>query len=100
VEAACAGGAVDVRILDERGRPLAPARELTVAMTDYLATSGEGALGALPRDRVTTEDQDVRDAMAAELVRHGGTLSPLAVYDPANPRVRYSGERPVVCAAP
>ena len=100
VEAACAGGALDVRILDERGRPLAPARELTVAMTDYLATSGEGALGALPRDRVTTEDQDVRDAMAAELVRHGGTLSPLAVYDPANPRVRYSGARPLTCASP
>ena len=100
VEAACQGGALEVRVLDERGRPLPSGRELTVAMTDYLATSGEGALGALPRDRVTTEDQDVRDAMAAELVRHGGTLSPLAVYDPANPRVRYPGSRPLTCASP
>lgn len=96
IEASCEGSALTVRLLDERGRAVPPERGLTVAMTDYLATSG--LLGELPETRVTMEDRDVRDAMASALERRGGTLSPGELYDPARPRVRYPGERPVSCA--
>lgn len=97
VEARCEGSSLAVVLArEEGGEPLDPSEWLTVAATDYLATSG--ILGERLEDRITFEDENVRDAMAAALERRGGTLAPGELYDPANPRVRYPGERPVVCA--
>ncbi len=97
-EARCEGQTVRVTLLDEAG-PVAPERMLTLVTTDFLATGGDGALGRLPEGRVTLEDgEPVRDAMAAALRDRGGRLSPSALHDASQPRVRYPGERPVRCS--
>ncbi len=97
-EASCDDGELSVRVLDERGRPLRPNRMLTLLTTDFLATGGDGALGALGEDRVTLEDGEaVRDAMAEALTERGGHLRALSLFDPEHPRVRFPGPRPVHC---
>ncbi len=95
-EARCEGGEVRVSLVDERGRRVPADRELTVVTTDFLATSG--ALGELPRDRVTVQDGHfVREAMAEELTERGGRIASSRLLAPERPRVRFAGARPLAC---
>ncbi len=98
-EARCESGRLDVRIVGLDGRALPPAQRMTLVTTDFLATGGDGVLAHVARAslRVEEDGDTVRDAMVAVLSARGGTLSPESVFDRANPRVRYPGERPVRC---
>lgn len=99
VEAACEGAVLRVQLFDPRG-PVPAERVLTLVTTDFLATGGDG-IGRLPAERVAVEDAEpVRDAVAEALRRRGGEVHPEVLHDPAEPRVRYPGTRPVRCPAP
>jgi 5'-nucleotidase len=97
--AACEDGALRVSLARDDGRPVADDEELLLVTTDFLATVDGGAFAALGEDAVEIEDGvPVRDAMADALAElEGGVLRPSELFDPAEPRVRYPGPRPVTC---
>ncbi len=77
---------------------------VVVATSDFLASGGDGLIGeggALVEKSSVVGAVGIRDSMAALLTSRGGTLDPTlkSLFDPKNPRVRYPGQRPVVCAA-
>ncbi|MCA9610841.1 MAG: 5'-nucleotidase C-terminal domain-containing protein, partial [Myxococcales bacterium] len=97
--ARCEGGRIQARITRDDGRPIPDDATLTLATTDFLATGTEASFASLrERDAVTIDHGSlVREAMARVLEERGGQLTPGALYDPATPRVRYEGTRPVSC---
>lgn len=113
-----AGARVAVRCEDARGQrstltvaltrpdgtPIRDDDTLTVVTSDYLGIGGDGlfSVETLRSSKVVFEDrQMVRDAMAAVLRKRRGTLSgdDPALYDPASPRLRYTGTPPLACPA-
>ena len=99
-EARCERGELRVRLVRESGRPVRDAEMLSIVTTDYLATARDGLLGEIASGEGASRIEDaetVRDAMARVLAARGGSLRPERLYDPAHPRVRYEGERPIAC---
>ncbi|MBK9030949.1 MAG: 5'-nucleotidase C-terminal domain-containing protein [Myxococcales bacterium] len=101
VTASCTSGTLEVFIKDERGKPIADDRTLTLVTSDFLASGGDGVIGRLklPDGAVTLTDTIIRDAIAAQLTARGGALAAFDVFDPDHPRLAYPPPRPVRCGA-
>jgi 2',3'-cyclic-nucleotide 2'-phosphodiesterase (5'-nucleotidase family) len=101
--ASCKDHQLQVQLFDSAGKALAPERALTVATSDFLAASGDGTLAGqqLPADAIHIErDRVIRDAILDGLtVYPGGKLdgADKRLFDPAAPRLRYEGARPLRC---
>jgi 5'-nucleotidase len=99
-EARCDGSELRVRLSRDDGRRVRDTEVLSIVTTDYLATASDGLLGELAAAEGASRIEDaetVRDAMARALSTRGGSLRPESLYDPAHPRVRYEGTRPIAC---
>jgi hypothetical protein len=75
---------------------------VTLLTSDYLASGGDGAIGALnlPQDAVQMDSgPPLRDAVADVLRARGGTIDvdDHSIFDPAHPRIEFPGTRPVTC---
>ncbi len=101
VTATCTGGALEVFLKDDRGKPIADDRTLVLATSDFLASGGDGAIGRLklPAGAVVETDSIIREAIAVELGKRGGSISAADLYDPDHPRLAYPPPRPVKCGA-
>jgi 5'-nucleotidase len=100
--ARCAGHALTVELSRAKGAPLAPKTRLRVLTSDFLANGGDGLLRGIPlaKDAITIHrERMLRDAFVEELSARKGKLdgSDKALFDPAHPRVRYDGVRPLHC---
>lgn len=97
--ARCEGGRVRVGITREDGTPIADDATLVLATTDFLATGTEAAFAELrARGAVSIEHGVlVREEMARMLEARGGRITAGGLYDPADPRVRFEGTRPLSC---
>lgn len=97
VEARCEGDALAITIRDRRGRVLRDDRTITIATSDYLATTP--VFEGLPEGAVVLEESEpIREAIADRLRRRGGDVDPARFYDAARPRFALPTPRPVRCA--
>jgi len=109
VAAKCQSGSLVVTMTrakgkGKKGRVIRDNDLVVVATSDFLASGGDGLIGeggAQVEKSSVVGSIGIRDGMAALLTRRGGTLDPTlkSLFDPKNPRVRYPGQRPVVCGA-
>ncbi|MCB9596396.1 MAG: 5'-nucleotidase C-terminal domain-containing protein [Sandaracinaceae bacterium] len=98
--ARCEGGALRAHVTRDDGAAIADDATLTVATTDFLATGTDAHFEALrAREGAVTLEHGVmvREEMARVLEARGGELTPLGLFDPSAPRVRYEGTRPLTC---
>ena len=101
--ASCKDNKLRVQLFDPTGKALPPEQPLTVATSDFLAASGDGILANqhLPPEAIQIQrDRIIRDALLDGLTNYpGGKLdgTDKRLYDPAAPRLRYEGNRPVRC---
>jgi 5'-nucleotidase len=100
VDAQCKGGKLDVEIYlrDRSGaeRKLEDAVAITIVTNDFLATGGDSIL----KEHEVTVQQDaplIREALAARLKAKPPSLDPATWLDPASPRLRLPGKRPIRC---
>jgi 5'-nucleotidase len=101
VRAQCAEGKLAVTLLDSSGRDVKDEDRLTVVLSDFLATGGDGILKPVipPQGFVLPDNAPLaRDVLAGYLGRRGGQLREEALLDLANPRIVVAGELPAVCA--
>jgi 5'-nucleotidase len=107
-EVRCEAGALRAALVRDDGRPVPPDAPLVVLTSDFLATGGDGAFAALagghpdaagdhPGAIALEDDPPIREEMARILRAAGGELDPRAFFDPAAPRIRLPGARPVRC---
>jgi 5'-nucleotidase len=97
VDARCEAGKVLVDVLMESGKPLDLKAHYHVAAPDFLVRGGDDAVRA-----ATTVGPSlglVREALEQALKAHAGVLHArdAAVFDPAHPRTRLPGPRPIGC---
>jgi 5'-nucleotidase len=100
IVARCADGEIVVDVSRTDSTPIAADDSVLVATSDFLATGGDGVFGrlGLGPDAVTLDaGPPIRDAMARELRRRGGTLRGADHFDPERPRLAYPAPRPVRC---
>jgi hypothetical protein len=100
--ATCGAGGLEVALIRDDGRPVGDDEPLVLLTSDFLASGGDGAVAALhlPPAAITLDSgPTIRDAMADQLRRRGGTLrgDDPALLDPTHRRVAYPGSRPVSC---
>jgi 5'-nucleotidase len=99
--AECRGGELVVTLTRPDGTPVRDGDRFVVALSDFLATGGDGLLasaGLGPEDASILDDAPLlRDGLAAALRKRKGTIRPEALYDPKKPRLAYPGQRPVTC---
>jgi 5'-nucleotidase len=102
-DARCVQGELVVDMLDRSGQRIAPERVLTVVTSDFLTSQGDGILGGLRlgADNLSVQQEHlVRDAILDGLRNYpGGHIdgSDKRLYDPTQPRIRYTGARPLHC---
>ncbi len=99
----CAKTGLEITLTRSDGRLINDQDVLQVAMSDYLATGGDGLFNVLKLapERVHVEaGRSFRDALVAALKRHP-RLSPRdpAIFDPDHPRLSLITPRPVICLA-
>jgi 5'-nucleotidase len=102
VEATCETGTrrrLRVRITREDGRAVRDDEVLTVATSDFLTSTGSGELADRGRaGAVTVEDVPLRELLVERISTRATVRGDdPAIHDPARPRVRYPGRRPVRC---
>ncbi len=102
VDVTCVGNELTVALTRSNGKPILDDEELSIATSDYLAIGGDGLFSVETLRSCQVEFDDnmmIRDGMASVLRRRGGTLhgDDRSLYDPAAPRVRYSGTPPLSC---
>ncbi len=96
--ARCAGGKLAVTLSRPNGRPIPPRTKLTLATSDFLATGGDDLLPKELQQRATLDQgAPIRDAVADRLRARKEPLAAGNFYDPAHPRLTYTGQRPVHC---
>jgi 2',3'-cyclic-nucleotide 2'-phosphodiesterase (5'-nucleotidase family) len=97
-KARCKGDQLDVQIT-VGGKPLADAATYKLAISDFLASGGDGLIGRLklPEGSIQMTDILIRDAMADVLRKRKGTVDPAKLYSPAARRIVFEGARPVAC---
>jgi len=91
---------VHATLTRDDGRALADDEPITVVLSDFLATGGDGVLSEVREREGALRIEDgapMREAMVEVLQRRGGTLTASDLLDPARPRVSLPGERPVRC---
>ena len=99
--ASCKAGELELEIRRNDGRAIRDEDDVTIALSDYLATGGDelvSSLGIGP-DRVEIRPETVRDAFAARLRARKGTLSPddPKIFDRKHPRLTLPHGRPIRC---
>ena len=100
VKAQCKRGKLDVRILRPNGKAVRDAEVITVATSDFIASGGDGFIGSAGLEPLEIEIDGgalIRDAMADELTKRGGTLRASDVFDAKKPRIQFTETRPVAC---
>jgi len=95
VLARCKGGVLEVTITRSDGKPIADSEQLVVTTTDFLATGGDGFFA--PAEATIANGPLLREAMAEELRKRGGTLDPDQLFDRKHPRFDLPGPVPVRC---
>lgn len=94
----CGRQGMNVRILDARGRPIPNSRVLTIATSDYLATTS--VFTSLPGVEVNVERSGplMREGIADWFRAQGSaSLSPEQFLDGDSPRISIPGPRPFRC---
>jgi 2',3'-cyclic-nucleotide 2'-phosphodiesterase (5'-nucleotidase family) len=100
VRAQCSGGSLDLVLTRPSGVPIRDDEPLTVVVSDFLATGGDGILapvippGGFP---IPGTAPLVRDVLAEYLKRLGGHLREEQLLDTANPRFSVRGGLPISC---
>ena len=103
VRAQCAAGSLEVVLLRPSGTPIRDDEPLLVAISDFLATGGDGLLASVtPSGGFLLPDTAplARDVLADYLSRLGGHLREAALLDSGTPRLSVPGELPVNCPGP
>jgi 5'-nucleotidase len=103
LRAQCTGSTLDVTMLRPSGQPIKDDESLVLAVSDFLATGGDGLLApVIPPGGFTFPDEAplARDALAEHLQRHGGQIREDQFVDAANPRVVVTGAIPLKCGNP
>jgi 5'-nucleotidase len=97
--ARCDGQSVAIELRRQDGSPIADGDEISVVVSDYLATGGDElfAPARLSPGRVKLLPELLRDALARRLSARGGSLDGSSFLDPARPRLALPGKRPVRC---
>ena len=88
-----------VLVRGDDGRTLAPETRLSVVITDFLATGGDGIFDGVPGERPLEPGPPMRDVLATTLAARGGTLSSAdpAIFDRDHPRLVFPGTLPLRC---
>jgi 5'-nucleotidase len=99
VEVRCEGGSPRAIVRGDDGRTLAPETRLSVVITDFLATGGDGIFDGVPGERPLEPGPPMRDVLATTLAARGGTLSSAdpAIFDRDHPRLVFPGTLPLRC---
>ncbi len=101
VIARCEGSEPRVSLERPDGRAILDDEALTLVVSDFLATGGDGFFvhAREVEGAVTLEDDPpMREAMVELLTAHGGTLDPDVLFDHAHPRIVIpGGQRPLAC---
>ncbi len=100
VRATCKRGKLVVAMKRDNGKPVRDSETLLVTTSDFLASGGDGLIGSpgLEPESITLDGGLlVRDAMAEQLRKRGGQLRSQDFFDPAKPRIRFEGKRPLIC---
>ncbi len=95
--ARCRHGQLVVQVLRKNGRPIGDHAHVTLIASDFLATGGDSLFSTLGADHIHIAGEGIRDVLVHELETRGGTLRADQLVDPAHPRVRYEGDRPLRC---
>ncbi len=96
----CAGSALTTTLTRDDGRTVTPGETLTLVVSDFLATGGDGFFraAAAREGGVTIDDgPPMREGMVRVLEAHAGAIGPLTYFDPAHPRIALPHARPVHC---
>lgn len=99
VDVLCDGGAPHATVRRANGDTLAPDTRLSIVVTDFLATGGDGIFDGFPGERPLEAGPPMRDVLAATLAARGGTLrgDDPVIFDPAHPRLVFPGTLPLRC---
>lgn len=105
VAAACAGGQLKLTLTLADGRPVEDQHTYVLGTVDFLALGGaefSDVVKDLAPGAVTIDEAGpvLRDHVAAAFKRRGTPLSgeDSSIFDPARPRVKLPGPRPIRCA--
>ena len=101
VVATCDRGQLQVVLERSSKRQVNDGDVLKVVTNEFLATGGDDFLKAVMPLRIapSMDGTLVRDRIADWLTRNGGSWRAADLFDPANRRLIYPGERPVRCDA-
>ncbi len=103
VRAQCSAGSLDVVLLRPTGIPIRDDEPLLIAISDFLATGGDGMLasvtppGGFP---IPATAPLLRDVLADYLSRLDGRLGEEALLDAGTPRLSVPGALPITCSGP
>lgn len=101
-KAQCKGSALVVSMTRSNGKAIGDDELLLLATSDFIASGGDGLLGAEGMEPEKIELDGgllIRDAMAKVLTRDAKkfTASITTLFDPKKPRMQFSGTRPLSC---
>ena len=102
VRAGCSGDALDLMVVGDSGIPITDDQVLLVAVSDFLATGGDGILGpVIPPGgfQIPETAPLVREVLAGYLRSLGGHLREEQLLDGDNPRLTVAGVLPIDCSA-
>jgi hypothetical protein len=102
VRAHCQGGALQVELLRNDGRPIPDDAMLKIGTTDFLANGGDDfAQQVAARPPTFLDSEPLRDVVAADLTKRAAAgqraLRVDGWFDPAHPRIELPSPKPVVC---
>ena len=98
VEVRCETGQLVAHLTrNGKGKPLRPADQLTILASDFMLTNGDQFWGPVKPPPIDTHDELMRDTLEKQL-RALKTLRESDAIDPKNPRLVYTGTRPLKCA--
>jgi 5'-nucleotidase len=102
VQARCKGAALEVTMKSAKGKTIGDKDLLMLATSDFIASGGDGLLGAEGMEVEKVEIDGgllIRDAMAKVLKEKSAlyTKTIARLHDPKKPRIRFTGSRPLRC---
>jgi 5'-nucleotidase len=102
VRAGCSGNSLDLVLIRDSGIPVTDDQVLLVAISDFLATGGDGILApVIPPGgfQIPETAPLVREVLAEYLRGLGGHLREEQLLDADNPRLTVAGVLPIDCSA-
>ncbi len=98
--AKCVAGSLQVSLFRANGKRIKPTAPLTVIVSDFIASGGDGVFAnlGLAKDAIEFEEGEmIRDAMANVLRKQTQPIRRIEVFNPKSPRIKFDGERPLSC---